>query len=158
MMKMPVAIIYDDASYHEGAPAFLNKRLKRESSGTHIGMYLAWIIMSRLESFQLRQTVADPIEQLRSRQITGRDFLFAHCAGKLSSDVLNPEANAFTQHYYENQYLRDYDNILLGQLNSTYLIPCTWPNYNRIAACIDQRLRDFRGGESPGLAKPAAAS
>lgn len=155
---MPTAVIYDDATYHEGAPAFLNKRLSRENSGTHIGMFIAWIVNSRLESFQLRQTAPDAVEQLRSRQKTGREFLFEHCAGKLTSDTLTPEANAFTQHYYENQYLRDYDEVLLGRLNSTYQIADTWSNYERIAAIMDQRLRDFRGGESPSLAKPAAAS
>jgi len=157
MVRMPAAFIYDDASYHEGAPAFLNKRLSRLNSGTHIGMFIAWVVMSRLESFQLRQIAPDGVEQLRSRQKTGRAFLFEHCEGKLTSDALNSEANAFAVKYYESLYLRDYDQVLLGRLNSTYLIADTWANYERIAAVVDQRLREFRGDEPSNLAKPAAA-
>jgi hypothetical protein len=149
---MPNSVIYDDAVYHQGAPAFLTKRLGPENGGTHIGMYLAWIILSRMESFQLRRTAASPVEEVRSKHRTGREFLFAHCDGKLTSDALNKEAQAFTVFYYEAQYLHDYDEILVTKATGTYTVADSWANYERLAAVMDQRLRDYRGTE------PAEAS
>ncbi len=153
---MSNSVIYDDAVYHQGAPTFSSKRVNPQNTGTHIGMYLAWVIISRLESFQLRQRAAAPVEEVRSKQMTGRDFLFAHCEGKLTSDALNKEAQAFTETYYETQYLKDYDEILVKKATGTYTVADSWANYERLAKVMDQRLREFRG-ENP-KAKPAAAA
>ena len=154
---MSSSVIYDDAAYHEGAPAFTTRRLNPKNSGTHIGMYLAWIIMSKLESFQLRQIAPIPVEEVRNKQLSGRDFLFAHCEGRLTSDHLNKEAQAFTAFYYEDQYLHDYDAILVAKATGTYTVADTWANFERLAKVMDQRLQDFRGNNTPS-AKPASAS
>ena len=138
-------MIYDDAVYHQGAPAFLTKRLNPQNGGTHIGIYLAWIVISRLESFSLRQTAATEVEEVRSKQKTGREFLFAHCGGKLTSDLLNKEAQAFTESYYDGQYLHDYDDVLVSKAHGTYSVADSWANYDRLAMLMDQRLRDYRG-------------
>jgi hypothetical protein len=142
-MRDPV--LYDDAVYHQGAPEFLTKNLNPQNAGTHIGMYLAWIILSRMESFRLRQAAATPVEEVRSKQTTGREFLFAHCEGQLTSDALNKEALAFTESYYEPQYLRDYDEMLVAQASGTYTVVDSWANYDRLAAVMDRRLREYRG-------------
>jgi hypothetical protein len=139
------SVLYDDALYHHGAAAFLTQGLNPQNAGTHIGMYLAWIILSRLESFQLRQAAATPVEEVRSKQTTGREFLFAHCEGQLTSAALNKEALAFTEFYYEPQYLRDYDETLVAKAAGTYTVADTWANYDQLAAVMDQRLRDYRG-------------
>jgi len=153
---MPNSVIYDDAVYHQGAPAFLTKRLNAHNAGTHIGMYLAWIIISRLESFQLRQRAASPVEEVRSKQLTGRDFLFAHCEGRLTSDALNKEAQSFTECYYEDRYLNDYEEVLVAKASGTYTVADSWANYERLAKVMDQRLRDYRGNNPS--AKPASAA
>jgi hypothetical protein len=152
---MSNSVIYDDAVYHQGAPAFLTRRLNPLNGGTHIGMYLAWIIVNRLESFQLRQTAASPVEDVRSKQTTGRDFLFAHCGGRLTSDELNKEAQLFTDFYYVDQYLKDYDDVLVAKASGTYTVADTWANYERLAKVMDQRLRDYRGCNP--AARPATA-
>jgi hypothetical protein len=142
---MPNCVIYDDAVYHQGAPAFLNKQLNPLGAGTHIGMYLAWIIVNRLESFQLRQTAASPVEEVRSQQMTGRDFLFAHCDGRMTSDHLNKEATLFTDAYYVDTYLQDYEDVLVKKASGTYAVADSWANYERLAKVMDKRLRDYRG-------------
>ena len=151
-LHMPNSVIYDDAVYHQGATSFLTKRLNPHNGGTHIGMYLAWVILNRLESFQLRQAAASPVEEVRSKQMSGRDFLFSHCEGKLTSDALNKEAQAFTAVYYEAEYLRDYEDILVAKATATYMVEDSWANYERLAVVMDRRLRDYRG------LQPAAAS
>jgi len=152
---MSNSVIYDDAVYHQGAPAFLTRRLNPLNAGTHIGMYLAWVILNRLESFQLRQTAASPVEEVRSKQTTGRDFLFAHCDGRLTSDHLNKEAQLFTESYYVDQYLNDYEDVLVSKATGTYTVGDTWANYDRLAQVMDQRLRDYRSNNPS--AKPATA-
>jgi len=137
--------VYDDAAYHRGASAFVTEGLHPHNSGTHIGIYLAWIIISRLESFSLRQQAAAEVEEVRSQQVTGRDFLFAHCDGRLTSDALNKEARAFTDLYYEDQYLRDYHDVLVTKATGTYAVTDSRANYERMAALMDERLRDYRG-------------
>jgi hypothetical protein len=156
-LNMPNSVIYDDAVYHQGAPAFTTGRLKPQSAGTHIGMYLAWIILNRMESFHLRQIAAVPVEEVRNKQLTGRDFLFAHCEGQLTSDALNNEAQSFTASYYEDQYLHDYDAILVAKATGTYTVADTWSNFERLSKVMDQRLRDFRGNNTPS-SRPASAA
>jgi hypothetical protein len=141
---MPSQVIYDDVAYHNGAPVFLTEDLDPHSAGTHIGMYLAWIIRNRLESFSLRQTAAIPVEEVRAHNLTGREFLFAHCAGRLDGSALNPEAQTLTESYYE-QYLRDYQDALLPKGAGAYSVSDTPANYSRLAAVLDKRLHDFRG-------------
>jgi hypothetical protein len=141
---MANSVIYDDAGYHQGAPAFLTKRLNPQNGGTHIGIYLAWIIANKLESFQLRQTVATQVEEVRNKQMTGREFLFAHCDGRLTSDALNKEAQAFTKIYYEEQYLHDYEDVLVVKASGTYTVADSWANFERLAEVMDQRLREYR--------------
>ena len=153
---MSNSVIYDDAVYHQGAPAFLTKRLNPHNGGTHIGMYLAWIILNRLESFQLRQRAATAVEEVRGKQLTGRDFLFAHCDGRLTGEALNKEAQSFTDFYYEDQYLKDYEKVLVSKATGTYTVADSWANYERLAKVMDERLRDYRGNNPS--AKPASAS
>ena len=153
---MSDSVIYDDAAYHLGAPAFSSKRLNPHHGGTHIGMYLAWIILNRLESFQLRQKAATAVEDVRGKQMTGRDFLFTHCQGRLTNDLLSKEAQSFTEFYYEDKYLHDYQDVLVVKATGSYTVVDSWANYERLAKMMDQRLRDFRG--EPPVAKPASAS
>ena len=144
-------LVYDDAAYHQGAPVFSPQTLNPNNSATHIGMYLAWIILSRFESFALRQLAPTEVEQVRNKEMTGREFLLAHCAGRLTSDALNKEAQIFTEHYYEDQFLHDYDEVLVVHAGGTYAVLDSWANYDRLAAVIDKRLREYRG------ARPATA-
>lgn len=137
--------VYDDAAYHLGAPAFLTKRLDPSNAGTHIGMYLAWIIAKRRESFSLRQRAPVQVEDVRSRQITGRNLLFAHCGGRLAGDALDKEGAAFTSYYYESYFLRDFHDVLVTNADGTYTVPDTWANYDRLAVVIDDRFRNYCG-------------
>ena len=151
---MPTSVKYDDADYHFGAPDFLAKDLPVQNSGTHIGLFLAWIIANRLESFQLRKNAADAVEQVRSRQITGRDFLFRYCDEKLMSELLNGDGNAFTTWYYDEHYLRDFETVLVASATGSYEVEDTWANYDRIAAVIDSQFHEFHSQNQKHWWKP----
>ena len=79
-----------------------------ENGGTHIGIYLAWIINNHLEGEFHQEESTEELQRVRDRQITGREFLSSMCDEKFWEEDLSAEAFAFTQAYYEtNDYFKD---------------------------------------------------
>lgn len=95
----------DHADWHYGGnyPA----GLPPENAGTHIGIYLAWIINRELGSKALVKLGAETYQKLLRREATGRDLLLTELDEKFFSRLLNSEGGAFTRDYYEtNDYER----------------------------------------------------
>jgi hypothetical protein len=63
----------DQAEWHYGGD--FPTDLPPENGGTHIGMYLAWIIQRDLGSAVLRKYARDSLPLLRERRITGRKLV-----------------------------------------------------------------------------------
>jgi len=107
---------YDRADWHYGGN--FPSDLPPEAGGTHIGMFLAWTITRGLEGEFHRAESPAVLEALRSRQITGREFLTDECDEKFREEDLSEEGNAFAKVYYEKEgrggYLADYEEILGG--------------------------------------------
>src|SRR3954464_6387236 len=86
--------------------------LPPENGGTHIGMYLAWIILRGLGSKELIQLASDTYNWVRNREVTGRDLIFTKLDEKFFDHLLSDEGKAFTRSYYEtNGYANDYDRV-----------------------------------------------
>lgn len=137
----------DRADWHYGGnyPA----GLPPENAGTHIGIYLAWIINRELGSKRLVKLGAETYQKLLRREATGRDLLLAELDEKFSAQLLNAEGGAFTRDYYEtNDYVNDYDLVLGGELESLYHVRDTWENYDRMAARLDERLAAWRSRQT----------
>ena len=136
---------YDSAKWHpEGK---YPKDFPLENSGTHIGMFLAWVIMNGFEGVELKEDNPDAIPAVRARKMTGREFLFRNCDSKLSDVDLNEEANAFAKYYYsspEFRYLDDYHQTLAENLPSNYHVDDSWENFDRVAKVITQRFNEWR--------------
>jgi len=141
----------DRADWHYGGD--YPKELPIENGGTHIGMYLNWIIDKNLigEIHQIDSKVG--IEEVKSRRITGNDFLFKYCDEKFWEDDLNDEGLEFTKFYYQNpndledpygQYIDDYQETLGKEYESLYEIPNTWGNYDKISKLIDKRYEKWK--------------
>src|ERR1700733_12575538 len=82
---------YDDASWHYGGD--FPEHLLPDAGATHIGMYLAWGVVSGLESDFLREELAaDHVVLLMERKITPGQFLMAGCDEKFVDDELGAEA------------------------------------------------------------------
>lgn len=116
---------------------------------------MAWIIINRLESDELREESSSALESVRKREMTGREFLFRECDEKFWSSDLNEAGNLFASYYYgepgdkkRSRYITDYERILAKGLPSTYHVQDTWENYDKISAVIDQRYRDLNKYES----------
>lgn len=133
----------DRADWHYGGN--YPQGLPPENAGTHIGIYLAWIIHRELGSKQLVKLGGETYQKVLRREATGRDLLFAELDEKFFPQLLNSEGGAFTRAYYEtNDFLNDYDLVLGGDLESLYHVQDTWENYDKMAARLDERLAAWR--------------
>lgn len=109
----------DRMDWHYGGD--FPKNLPKENGGTHIGMFLTWIIDNDLIGEMPREDSEEAMQKVLNRQMTGRDFLIEECDEKFWAEDLNEDGLAFTQHYYESDiYIQDYSEILASDLDSIY--------------------------------------
>ena len=139
----------DRADWHYGGN--YPPELPPENAGTHIGMYLAWIVLRGLGSKELVLHAADTYNWVRNREVTGRDLLFTKLDEKFFDELLSPEGLAFTRSYYEtNGYANDYDRVLGADLPTLYHVRDTWENFDKFAPVLDERLAAWRAiGDAP---------
>jgi hypothetical protein len=138
----------DQAAWHYGGD--FPSELPPENGGTHIGMYLAWIIQRDLGSAVLRKYARDSLPLLHQRKITGRKLLFTQLDEKFLGSLLTKVGKDFTRDYYEtNCYIDDYEAVLGGALPTLYHVEDSWDNYDKLAPIIDERFSRWRQGELP---------
>lgn len=139
---------YDDAEY-----CFLDFQtgLAQQAAGTHIGFYLAWLLLKGHGSEESEASTA----ALRARSVTGAEALFDHHDGKLLDDDFDPRGNAFTAAYYEQHYFADFEAVFAGEFPDTghpqddaCSIPDTWENQARMSAVLDLRWAQWEAGEA----------
>lgn len=128
------------------------ENLPTENGGTHIGMYLGWIINNNLIGEMHLKKSANSIESVKRRRMTGRDFLIDECEGNFSDDDLNDAGLKFTRYYYGDEdmkdYIVDYLNVLAHDLPSVYHVEDTWENYDKISNVMDKRFREWKALKS----------
>ena len=136
---------YDDASWHYGGayPA----DLPPEAGATHIGMFLAWMLLHGFASSDVQEDAAAELAALQRREISGAEFLCRVCDEALTDGEFSEEGNAFAAAYYQSEdgegygrYLNDYTATFDSNDNdSLYRIDDNWDNYDKLAAVIDRR-------------------
>lgn len=132
----------DRADWHYGGD--FPEDLPDENGGTHIGIYLAWIINNNLQGEFLDEELPEALEEVRNRKITGRDFLINYHDEKFWEEDLSDEGLAFTEDYYSGEYNSDYEKTLAENLPSVYHVEDTWENYDKIAPIIDRRFNEWK--------------
>lgn len=139
---------YDDASWHSDGdfPA----DLAPEAGATHIGMYVAWLLLQGMAGEELVDDMKDELHALTQRTMTPGQFLLVR-DGKFLDDMVNDEANAFTLEYYQADdclYPDDYIELLADDLPSIYHAADTWENFDRLAPVIAQRFTTWQAARS----------
>lgn len=133
----------DRADWHSGGD--FPKDVPEENGGTHIGMYLTWIIDNDLTSEFCKEEFNKGLGEVKSRIITGRDFLFEHCDGKFWNDVLNDIGQKFTEDYYTSiLYYDDYVKTLDNDEETIYHIENSWKNYEKLKPILDKRFKKWK--------------
>ncbi len=134
----------DRIDWHSGSDDFPNE-LAAEAGGTHIGMFIAWVIDNNLEG-ELHQTDSiESVAKVKSRKMTGTEFLIKECDEKFREDDLNSEGLEFSKYYYEsNTYYGDYEAALVTAEPTLYHVQDTWENYDKLSAYIDSAFKKWR--------------
>jgi hypothetical protein len=153
-----MATAIDRADWHYSAGNY-PPELPPENGGTHIGMYLAWIVQHGLGSATLQKYARDSLPLLRERKITGRQLLFSQLDEKLFYSLLTKVGKDFTRVYYDDTgcYLADYENVLGEALPTLYHVEDSWENYDNLAPVIDSRFSRWQQGEQPPVSPELAA-
>jgi len=137
-------VAYDRMDWHYGTEDFPNE-LNDDNAGTHIGMFLAWAIQKDLIGELHLQESAESISKVKSRQITGTDFLKLECDQKFWEEDLNNKGNQFAKYYYEsNDYYDDYSSILSDKLPSIFHVVDSWENYDKLASKLDEQFQKWQ--------------
>jgi len=144
-------VAIDRMDWHYGGE--FPKGLDNACGGTHIGMFLAWIILHDLVGEDHLADSSDELEAVRERRMTGRDFLIQQCDEKFWDSDLNEEGLGFTKAYYVGEdksyggYSEDYGRMLTFALPSAYHVRDTWENYDRLAPAIDAAYQRWKAAQ-----------
>ena len=99
-------------------------------AGTHIGMYMEWIIKHNLEGDIHQKSSRESLEKVRNNEMNGIEFILNECAGKLCDCDFNEEGLKFTESYYDD-YLSEY-GYFATNVSKMYLVEYTKDNYEII--------------------------
>jgi hypothetical protein len=141
-------LTYDDASWHYGG-AFPDG-LAVAAGATHIGMFLAWMLLNG----QGGALHAGAVAPLQERSVTPGSWFLGACDEKLTEADLSDEGNRFARDYYlfdedrhdegEPSYLSDYAKSF-AEMESAYGVPDAWASYDRLAPILAHRFALWRG-------------
>lgn len=132
---------YDHAQQHllGEFPSFL----PMEQAYVHIGMYLGWVIENGLYSDYFEAEASTEIFRFRRKEISCT-ILSEIWNGYLAFEYLNNCGNGFTLFYYTSGlYRHDYEQVLGRDLPTIYHVEDTWPNYEKLKACINGRYAEW---------------
>lgn len=145
---MAEPFVYDKAKYHYDGE--YPDDLPEEQAFVHTGMFLGWMLDHDLYDSDFWQDVAGYVASFKAREMTGARVYEYACDGVLVDEMLNAEGNAFTQDYFDferGKYMEDYEELLVGDLPSTYHVEDTWGNYKIISERISDRYGEWRRKE-----------
>ncbi|MGO4202661.1 hypothetical protein AB4Z09_13080 [Rhodococcus sp. TAF43] len=139
---------YDDADWHYGG--IFPDDLPNEAGGTHIGMFVAWCLLSGFAG----EDIADELEPLESRESTPGAFLMDVLDEKFVSDDLTADGNAFAVAYYAGEhddscYLVDYLDAFGTTPTEIYRVEDSWETYDVIADRIGARFHAWLDAGRP---------
>ncbi|QEE49067.1 hypothetical protein FUA48_05570 [Flavobacterium alkalisoli] len=137
---------YDRIDWHSGNN--FPKQLPFENGGTHIGIFLAWIIINDMIGVIHVEDLNGLLTKVKSRSITGRAFLIEECDAKFWSEDLNDEGREFANYYYADRdgygkYVDDYSEIF-SVYETLYHVEDNWKNYDLMESMISKRYAEWK--------------
>ncbi len=128
--------------------------LPENNAGTHIGMFLTWIIDNDLlgEFHTEDESSLKYIKKVKDREISGREFLIDMCDEKFWEEDLSEIGYEFVKDYYEDDeslfankyasYFEDYEE-LFENYETIYHTENSWENYNKLKLILDKRYKEW---------------
>jgi hypothetical protein len=133
---------YDDAAWHYGGD--FPSDLTPEAGATHIGMFVAWMLLNGFAG----DIHADEPEQmilLQRREVTPGEWFIRNCDEKFTDEDLSAEGNQFAGVYYETSYLADYQKLFPNVYNTQD----SWTNFDELAPIISKRVAAWQRNRRP---------
>lgn len=119
-------------------------------AANHIGLFVQWIID---RGFEGEDSDPEDCERVRSRQMTGTEYLMIDCDGKLWESDICEEVLPFVMAYYYDEageYLAHYTECCLDDEDKPcYGVITGEADYARLKAKIDAAYDSYREGVSP---------
>lgn len=119
-----------------------NIRKGQVYAGTHIGMYMEWIIKHNLEGDIHKKSSKESLQKVRNNEMNGIEFVLKECDGKLWDCDFNKEGLKFTENYYDD-YLSEY-GYFATNVGKMYLVEYTRDNYEMLSKKIDIAYKNFK--------------
>ncbi len=128
--------------------------LPENNAGTHIGMFLTWIIDNDLlgEFHTEDEDSLKYIKKVKNREVSGREFLIDMCDEKFWDEDLSEIGYEFVKDYYEDDeslfankyasYFQDYEE-LFENYETIYHTENSWGNYNKLKPVLDKRYKEW---------------
>lgn len=107
----------------------------------HIGLFVQWVIENNFEGEE-----SDPggCERVRTREITGSQYLMEYCDGKFWDTDVSDEIRPFVAWYYEsdaNLYFNDLGKLADYKIYETISKDA---EFNAIKPLIDKAYKEFK--------------
>jgi len=113
-------------------------------AGAHMVYFLTWLILNDALEKATTNEIRTRTENVKNKIESPTDILLDCFDGKLLRSDIDPKYIQFVDSYFENEYIRDYSNMLLGYKEDAYISEFTWDRYNKIEPIIDKRYNSFR--------------
>lgn len=116
-------------------------------AGNHIGLFLRWIIEKGFEG-----DIADKehCDMVRSGKITGTEYLFSDCDGKLWDEDIREDILPFVESYYggDNYYI-DYGDCCTNDDDKPFFgVISDDKDYSKLRVKIDEAFEQFKSVKS----------
>lgn len=137
---------FDDASWHYESASY-PENLSPKAAATHIGMFVAWMVLKDKISNAMKSDFPEELQFLRNRSITPGDFAWRYLDGKFSDSDCRDEGRAFAEEYYKSttgsSYIEDYEEFGKKSHASEYFVPDSWETYDAVGDIINKRYGDW---------------
>ena len=115
-----------------------------EYASNHIAMFLTWVIDNGFYG-EIHNEVADDIQLVKERKMTGAEFLAKHCDYRLSDEDFSPEILPFVECYYFQKYIRQYNKLFSRKaMTPLHSSPFSWEDYRLIAKRITRNYKIWK--------------
>jgi len=132
---------YDDASWHSEGE--FPETSPDEYGGTHIALLLKWCLLKGWAGEETLEDCHEELAKLLRGELTGTEYLFQCCDGKLIDVMLNDHANEFLSWYYGDQgpYMNDY---CAEFHDSVYVAGEESHDWEKFSAMVQRRYDEWR--------------
>ena len=148
---------YDDASWHYGGD--FPDHLPESAGGTHIGIFVAFMLLSGFGGTIHTHDDPQALEQLSAQKSTPGQWFLEICDGKFTDEDLSASGNAFAKAYYvyndeedlprSVSYLKDYEAVF-PESEWLYDVEDSCESFSRLKPVLDARLGQWRTSNGIG--------